>query len=128
MMGSLGTAGNTGRQEAEREINISAGSPMVMGSLNKELIRRVVQQHRSKFKYCYEKALLRQPGLSGKLVLRFIIAGDGRTSKVEIDPGSTLKDAAVEECVVKAARSMKFPTPTGGGVVVVKYPLLFRPS
>lgn len=129
-MGSLGTAGSlkAGGKAGERDINVQQGSPLVMGSLDKDLIRRVMQRHRAQFAFCYERALLRQPQLSGKVVLRFVIAGDGRTSRVEIDPGSTLKDAAVEECVVKAARLMKFPTPTGGGVVVVKYPLLFRSS
>ena len=99
-----------------------------MGSLNKDQIRPVIQRHRAKFAFCYERALLRQPELSGKVVLRFVIAGDGKVSKVELDRGSTLKDAAVEECLLKAAALMKFPPPAGGGEVVVKYPFLFRPS
>jgi len=127
-MGSLGTAaGNTGRQQAEREINISAGSPLVMGSLNKDLIRRVFQQQRPKFKYCYEKALLRDPQLSGKLVLRVVIGGDGKVTTVEIDRGSTLGSEEVSSCVLAAAKTMRFPTPAGGGQVIVKYPFLFRP-
>jgi Ca-activated chloride channel family protein len=129
-MGGVG-AGGSGILEGKagkRDLNVQQGSPLVMGSLDKDVIRRVIQSHRAKFAYCYEKGLLRQPELSGKVVLRFVIAGDGKTSKVEFDPGSTLKDAAVEECLLKAARLMKFPAPTGGGVVVVKYPLLFRSS
>jgi hypothetical protein len=61
IMGSLGSAaGNTGRQQADREINISAGSPLVMGSLNKDLIRRVFQQQRAEV-----QVLLREGPASG---------------------------------------------------------------
>lgn len=127
-MGGVGAAGAISPKAGDRTIDVQQGSPLVMGSLNKDQIRPVIQRHRAKFAFCYERALLRQPELSGKVVLRFVIAGDGKVSKVELDRGSTLKDAAVEECLLKAAALMKFPPPAGGGEVVVKYPFLFRPS
>ena len=40
---------------------------------------------------------------------------------------STLNDAEVEACLVRKVSTWPFPTPKGGGVVIVKYPLVFEP-
>ena len=41
---------------------------------------------------------------------------------------STLGDPAVESCVVAAAGRWLFPRVSGGGLVVVSYPFVFKPS
>jgi hypothetical protein len=37
-------------------------------------------------------------------------------------------DAVVEACLLRAMQRIRFPSPTGGGVVIVNYPLLFNPG
>jgi hypothetical protein len=37
---------------------------------------------------------------------------------------SSLRNEAVESCIVRAVRRWTFPAPDGGGVVVVNYPFL----
>lgn len=111
----------------KREVNIAAGAPLIMGSLDKEVIRRVIQSRRTKVAYCYEKALLQNPNLSGKVVIQLTIGGDGKVQLARVKE-STIGNEAVESCVQKVMAELRFPAPQGGGVVVVTYPFLFRPA
>jgi len=138
-LGALGTHGRGGGgdgtgygegaaglgKKANRDINISAGSPIIMGSLDKEIIRRVIKQHLAQIRYCYEKELVRHPGLFGKVATRFTIGADGRVQQAAVSQ-STLKNAEVERCITAKIRTWKFPKPKGGGIVIVKYPFIFK--
>ena len=137
-LGKLGTAGRGGGgdgdygagvgnlgKKADRDIQISAGNPIIMGSLDKEIIRRVIKAHINQIKYCYEKELVRSPGLFGKVNMEFTITAKGgvRESKVK---QSTLNNAEVERCIGAKIRTWKFPKPKGGGIVIVRYPFVFK--
>ena len=98
-----------------------------MGSLDKELIRRVIQQHRSQIRYCYESELVRNPKLGGKVAVKFVITADGSVSSA-ITAQTTMNDAKVESCINARVKSWQFPKPKGGGVVIVTYPFLFKQS
>jgi hypothetical protein len=37
-----------------------------------------------------------------------------------------LNNAEVERCITSKIRTWVFPTPKGGGVVIVKYPFIFK--
>lgn len=123
--GSYGTGvGNLGKK-ADRDINISAGNPVIMGSLDKELIRRVIEQHKSQIRYCYEKELVRTPGLFGKVNMEWVITAEGtvRDSKPK---ESTMTNPEVERCIASKIRTWIFPKPKGGGIVIVRYPFVFK--
>lgn len=138
-LGALGTHGHGGGgdgsgygegaaglgKKADRDINISSGTPTIMGSLDKELIRRVIKQHLAQIRYCYEKELVRSPGLFGKVATNFTISADGRVQSASVSE-STLKNAEVERCITAKIRTWKFPKPKGGGIVIVKYPFIFK--
>lgn len=139
-LGALGTAGRgsggTGGdgygegasglgKKTERDINISAGAPVIMGSLDKEIIRRVIKEHIAQIRYCYEKELVRSPGLFGKVATSFTIGGDGHVQSASVTE-STLKNDEVERCITAKIRTWEFPKPKGGGVVIVKYPFIFK--
>lgn len=136
-LGALGTAGRGGGnsgygdgtgglgKKADRDINISAGSPIIMGSLDKELIRRVIHEHLPQIRYCYEKELSRNPGLFGKVATQFTISADGNVQSAEVQQ-STMNNAEVERCITSKIRTWVFPKPKGGGVVIVKYPFIFK--
>lgn len=138
-LGALGTAGRGGGQsgygdgvgglgkKSDRDINISAGAPIIMGSLDKELIRRVIREHLPQIRYCYEKELTRNPGLFGKVSTQFTISAEGSVQSAEVTKGdSTLNNAEVERCITSKIRTWVFPKPKGGGVVIVKYPFIFK--
>jgi Ca-activated chloride channel family protein len=123
--GGFGGEGLLGGRGKSRELAISSGSPIVMGSLDKEVIRRVIRIHHGQIRYCYEKELLKNPGLGGKLVVELTIDAGGKVTKVEIK-SSTMNNADVERCIAAKVQAWLFPKPAGGGVVIVRYPFVFR--
>jgi hypothetical protein len=139
-LGALGTAGRGGGgsgdygqsaadlgKKKDRDINIAIGRTIVRGSLPKEIIRRVINQHMAQIRYCYEKELTRSPGIFGRVSTRFVIGPNGRVQDAKV-PSSTLGNAAVEQCMVQKIRTWKFPKPKGGGIVIVNYPFVLKTS
>ena len=90
-------------------------------------IRRIVRQNFGKLRLCYENGLKTDPTLQGKVMARFTIAKDGSVSNVA-DAGSTIKDKTVVTCAFNTFKSLKFPAPEGGGIVIVTYPIVFSPG
>jgi len=134
-IGSIGTGGlgagkggygKHGGLGEKRSITpkVVAASPVVQGSLDKDIIRRVIRRHQNEVKYCYERVLVKQPDLAGKVDLKFVIDSAGNVSSSSITK-STIGNAEVEQCVAARAQRWKFPQPTGGGIVVVNYPFVF---
>jgi hypothetical protein len=95
----------------------------VNGHLRPEVIQRVVRQNFGRFRFCYEAALRANPGLQGRVVVKFAIDRSGAVA-LSTDAGSDLSDPAVTACVVRAFADLSFPPPDGGTVMVV-YPLVF---
>jgi TonB family protein len=103
------------------------GAASVRGSLDKEIIRRVIRRHIAEPKECYERQLARNPELGGRAVVQFTIAATGDVVASTLQD-STLGDPRVESCLVQAVRGWKFPEPEGGGIVIVSYPFSFTPG
>ncbi|MEZ4467618.1 MAG: AgmX/PglI C-terminal domain-containing protein [bacterium] len=99
--------------------------PPVTGSLDRSIIQRVFRQHANQMRYCYEKELVKIPTLAGKVTLKVTIGADGKVKAAVVNETS-LKNAAVEGCMVEKAKTWLFPAPRGG-VVLVSYPYVFRP-
>lgn len=97
--------------------------PLVLGNVDRAAIDAVIKRNLPKFKYCYQRQLQRTPELAGKVVNRFVIAGDGSVSKSETKI-STL-NAAVDSCVIKTMSRLHFPAPKGGGMAIISYPFTF---
>lgn len=112
--------------EKPRALRIYTGHPSRYGALDKEIIRRVINQHRAQVKYCYEKRLLKKPELEGRVKVFFVIAGTGNVKEARIS-STTMNDVHVEECIVRRVNTWRFPAPKGGGIVQVNYPFLFKP-
>jgi len=92
------------------------------GRLPAEVIERIVRQNFGRFRLCYERGLLSDPKLEGRVTVRFVIGRDGRVSSV--GGGGDLPDSGVVSCVTRAFYGLSFPQPEGG-VVTVSYPLAF---
>jgi TonB family protein len=119
-------AARLGERDA-KEPKVIPGTPIITGSLDKETIRRVIRQHRAEYQYCYEKELNRKRDLNGKVAVKFTIAGNGSVIAASVEE-SSMNDSAVENCIVGKIRRWVFPAPKGGGIVVVKYPFIFKPN
>jgi len=99
-------------------------APQITGALDKGLIDAVIKRHLNQIRYCYQRRLVKQPGLAGELKIHFVIAKDGSVSTARVKE-STLNDSAVENCIIGRFMRMRFPEPEGGGIVKVTYPFEF---
>src|SRR5512133_66620 len=128
-LGSYGTGVGGLGKKSDRDVNISTGTAVVMGSIDKELVRKVIQDHAAQIRYCYEQQLAVNPRLQGKVSIKWIINAEGAASSAQIDGSATsLEDAKVHECMMARITSWAFPKPKGGGIAVITYPWILRSS
>jgi TonB family protein len=104
--------------------SVQPGEAVVRGSIDTQLIRRVINMHRAQVRMCYERALRQNPGLRGRLAVQFTIGPEGSVLAATIQ-SSTLNRPDLEACVTAMVRGWSFPRPPDGGAVVVTYPFTF---
>ena len=117
--------GSFGKKRKRGSLGRIGGNPTILGGLDKSLIDAVIKRNMSQIRYCYQRQLAKNPTLSGKIKVKFVIAKDGSVSKASID-SSTMGGAGkpVQSCIVGRFKKFKFPKPNGG-IVIVKYPFIF---
>ncbi len=93
----------------------------IMGALKKDEIDKVVSANKHRIQACFEAGLQTDPDISGRVNLKFVIGNTGAVSKSEVKE-TTLNHAETEACMVDVAKSLQFPKPEGGGIVIVTYP------
>ena len=120
--GSGGSFGGRGK----RVPRVRQGKAVVMGSIDKDVIRRIIRAHITEVRHCYNQGLAKDPNLAGRVSVRFIIGSDGKVSASEV-ADSTIKDESVAKCVAKAVEGWKFPKSPGGNVTIT-YPFVFTPG
>ncbi len=123
-IGALG-AGSVGKGAVGGTVGrASVRSIGVQGTIDKEAVAKVINSHLSEVSACYERALLREPGLAGKIVLEWNISVSGTVTTAKTK-SSTMRSSAVEACILTALKTWKFPPAKGAGVVI-SYPFLFN--
>jgi hypothetical protein len=90
------------------------------GNLGKEDVDRPVRAARDALVACYQRELVRDPDLGGRVVIDFVIE-DGVVVSAHVSK-TTLHDDVVEACLVAEFSAMRFPE---GGRAKVSYPLIF---
>lgn len=116
--------GNIGNKQ-DTDINIAEASPVVQGSLDPALIKKVIQENRNAIRYCYERELQVKKDLAGTIRTQFIISAEGSVTTSMVKD-STMKNPNVENCITGKIRGFIFPKPKGGGIVIVNYPFAFK--
>lgn len=96
------------------------------GNIPDSAIMKVLSRYLEKFQYCYEKSLLKNPGLSGNLMMQWTITQRGQTASPKVIR-SQLNDSAVHSCMQNELARIPFPKPNGGPVTV-RYPFTFSSS
>jgi hypothetical protein len=94
------------------------------GSLDKALIAKVVAKNIGQVRYCYERTLLKEPSIRGKVVLEWSIGLSGKVTRVK-EKFSSLNSSAMTGCIIGKVKGWKFPKPRGGQVIV-SYPFIFN--
>ncbi len=133
--GGYGTKGKGGGQGGYGEIKLAgaAGSffePIeneisTEGGLDRNEIAAVIQRHLSEVRFCYEKGLQKNPRLSGRVSMKFMIGPNGRVTTAQIG-NSSLNYQPSETCIRDRLKTWKFPEPQGGVTVKVNYPFVLR--
>jgi hypothetical protein len=120
-----GKGGLRGKENVD--IGLGPGKPVVVGSIDPELIRTVVHDHRAQIRTCYETQLTSNQNLAGKVVSAWTIDPAGLVTEAHTQE-STLHDKTVETCVANKIKTWRFPIPKGGGEVFVTYPFILTPG
>ncbi|RKG74584.1 AgmX/PglI C-terminal domain-containing protein [Corallococcus terminator] len=113
-----GAVGGTVTRATARSISST------QGTVDREAVAKVINSHLNEVHGCYERALLKDPGLAGKVVLEWSIGLNGRVASAKTK-SSTLRNASVEACILSSLKGWQFPTPKGG-LVIITYPFLFN--
>ena len=116
-----------GSLERQVEAEVGVGRPSVEGHLDREIIQRVVRQHRREVRDCYSEVLERDPDLGGRVIVRFTIDPSGTVASAGIQE-SDLDNDDVEDCLLRRIERWRFPEPSTPGLVHVTYPFIFSPQ
>jgi hypothetical protein len=123
-IGALG-AGNIGKGAVAGTVShASSHSIGAQGSIDKEAVAKVINSHLGEVSSCYERALLKTPGLAGKIVLEWQITLSGSVGYAKTK-SSSMQSAAVESCIISVLKLWHFPPAKGAGVVIT-YPFMFN--
>jgi hypothetical protein len=87
---------------------------------DKSPIRRAIRAEMGRFRACYERALVKDPKLEGKVVAKFTIDAKGNVADATAE-GMPPIDA----CIAGVIKTIKFPA--YGSTMVVSYPFAFAP-
>lgn len=118
-------AGNLSSGEKVRAVpGVKPGKVDVSGSLDARQIQKVVRQHTGEIRACYEKELLKEKGLSGKITMNWFIDQNGSVTKVFVKE-STMHNKNVESCIKGSIEHWRFPSPKGGSMSSIIYPFTF---
>ncbi len=123
--GAGSEAGFGGRGRVKPGVRLAKAK--VQGSLDRDIVRRIVRAHINEIRYCYDQGLVRDPKLRGRVVLQFAIGSGGKVA-TSVVAESSLKDASVARCMSNAVRRWTFPRPPDGNNVVVTYPFELEPD
>jgi hypothetical protein len=118
-----GTPGGTGLGEKKVSVAIGDGEGDFDG-LTKDQVMKVVMARRTMFQACFEKELQRLPNLSGTVMISWHIEAGGAVSISKLK-SSTMGNAAVESCLVRRVKDLKFPASPDGRPTDVRFPFVF---
>jgi hypothetical protein len=103
----------------EDEGKILAGQ----GSLSRAEILKVIERNARSFRYCYEKQLVNNPNLQGRVVLSWTIGMSGSVNRAKWK-ASQIRNRNVNTCLISKLRALNFPKPKNNPVTI-DFPFVF---
>jgi hypothetical protein len=107
----------------QHPLQLSLGPSVIIGSLDRSLIERVLHHHGETLEACVPAGSTE----ARTSVVSFLISPDGTTSRAAI-VRSDFEGPEPDDCLLDALTAIQFPTCKGGGIVLVRsMPLHFTP-
>jgi len=98
----------------------STDSVTVRGSLDREVIDKIIQRHTNEVRSCYESS-----SSKGLVMVQFTIGHTGEVIASVIQ-SSTIGSPEIEECITTTVKSWVFPKPANGSIAIVSYPVVLK--
>jgi hypothetical protein len=118
-----GTPGGAPLGEKKVAVAIGEGEGDFDG-LTKDQVMKVIMARRTMFQACFEKELQRLPNLAGTVQVAWRIEAGGAVTMSKLKT-STMGNAAVESCLVRRVKDLKFPASADGRDTNVNFPFVF---
>lgn len=90
-------------------------------------VRQAVNSMIKGVRVCYNRGLVKDPKLSGKVEVRFKIGADGKALWSRLER-SSLPDAGVNDCLVGSMEKLDLGRSLPGGAAEVVYPFVLEPG
>ncbi|APR85314.1 Hypothetical protein A7982_10663 [Minicystis rosea] len=97
---------------------VSAGAITIHGRVSPDVVKSILRRSHGRMRACYNAGLWQNPNLMGQVAVRFVIGRDGAVSNVG-NAGTSLPDAGVVQCIVRALHGLSFPPPDAGIATII---------
>jgi len=101
----IGGVSNVGESAVDK---VSVGVTEVNGAVDSASVTTIIKSGSPAVKRCYDKALLSNPNLKGKISVTILINGKGRVESIDILE-DTLKNVDITRCVKGIFSRLRFP-------------------
>jgi hypothetical protein len=112
--------GGMGGRSRKRTAKLKLSSGSAKGFCKASDIKSKVKRRAGAIRACYERALMRNPKLAGKVSARWTIGMDGRVMGAVSASGL----GPVGKCIAQKLQNVRFKPPEGG-VCVIRWPFVF---
>jgi outer membrane biosynthesis protein TonB len=114
-----GIQGLKGSAGGRAVVGAIVGEPKLAASgkpegLTRAQVMAVVQKYLGEVQHCYERSLLSDPGIAGRMEFEWDISAGGQVTAVRVRRSTVNNGDALGECVKGVFSSMKFPSAKNG--------------
>lgn len=119
------SSGKIQLKEHTQRVVVTTAAVDISGGLDKDTIQRYIRSKMGQIRWCYKNELQKNKDLKGKITVEFVIAPTGKVMTAKI-AGSTMGNAAVEQCIREKVAMWRFPASKQGAAARVRYPFIFK--
>ncbi len=125
--GTLGAMASKGSGEVRAVVHEPPKAKIsISGGMSREAVLKVVNAHLDEVRDCYERELLHNPGVSGKILMEWLIQLDGSVRYAKTKFTNIGHSSDLHTCLQAQVVTWTFPRPKGGQEVLVTFPFLFE--
>jgi hypothetical protein len=125
--GTLGAMASKGSGEVKAIVHEPPKANIsIRGGMSREAVLKVVNAHLDEVRDCYERELLHNPGISGKILMEWLIQLDGAVRYAKVKFTNIGHSSDLHTCLQAQVVTWDFPRPKGGEEVLVTFPFLFE--